>query len=66
VGGRSNGDHDFRVDAVDQSGGRIAVALSWADRQGTRHELGQVLTVEDGGIADLQDHRSGAAARRAL
>jgi hypothetical protein len=55
-----NGDHDLRVDRVEQRNGRFAVVISWAERDGTRHEWAHVLRLRDGMIVDMRDYASGA------
>ena len=60
------GDHDLRVDRVEQRNGRVAVAISWAEREGTRQEWARLLRLRDGMIIDVQDYRSGERALRAL
>jgi len=54
--GRTQGDHDARIDAVEQHGARVLVSFSWADRDGRRHRWAHVLTLEDGRIVDMQDY----------
>jgi ketosteroid isomerase-like protein len=61
-----NGDHDLRVDRVEQRNRRFAVVISWADRDGTRHEWAHLLRLRDGAIIDMEDYASGAKAVRAL
>ena len=68
---RLGGDHDARIDAVEQHGARIVVTLSWADKAGKRHDWAHGLKLRDGKIVDMQDYtnptRAGAATRlRAL
>ena len=60
------GDHDLRVDHVEQRDGRVAVVVSWAERSGKRHEWAHVLRLRDGTITDMQDYASGPRALRAL
>jgi ketosteroid isomerase-like protein len=63
------GDHDLRVDRLEQRNGRFAVAISWAERaerDGTRHECAHALRLRDGAIIDMEDYASGAKAVRAL
>ena len=55
---RLEGDHDARIDAVDQSGARIIVSHSWADKTGKRHDWAHVLKLKDGMIVDMQDYAS--------
>ena len=60
------GDHDQRVDRVEQRSGRIAVVISWAERDGTRHEWAHVLRLRDGLIIEMDDYANGERALRAL
>ena len=60
------GDHDLRVDRVEQRNGRVAVVISWAERDGTRHEWAHLLRLRDGMIIDIEDYASGKRAVRAL
>ncbi len=65
------GDHDLRLDSVQQRGDRAVVVVSWADKEDKRHQWAHVLTLRDGTIIDMQDYakpgRATAAARfRAL
>jgi hypothetical protein len=60
------GDHDLRVERVEQRNGRVAVVISWADREGTRHEWAHHLRFRDGLIVDMEDYPSGERARRGL
>jgi hypothetical protein len=60
------GDHDLRVERVEQRNGRVAVVISWADRDGARHEWAQLLRVRDGLIVDMEDYAGGERAFRAL
>lgn len=53
-----NGDHDTRIDAVEQHGACIVVALSWADKAGKRHDWAHVLKLRDGKIVDMHDYAS--------
>ncbi len=55
---RQDGDHDARIDAVEQHGARVIVALSWADKDGRRHDWAHVLKLKDGKIRDIQDYAS--------
>lgn len=63
---RRRGDPAFRVDAIDQTGERIAVAFSWSEHDGERRDFGQLLTLDQGRIRTMRDYRSGAEARAAL
>ena len=60
------GDHDLRVDRVEQRNGRFVVVISWAERDGTRHEWAHLLRLRDGMIIDMEDYASGKRAVRAL
>ena len=60
------GDNGLNIDSIEQVDNRVAVAFSWADRDDNRHEWAQVLTIENGGIADVQDHPDAASARKSL
>ncbi|MDQ3893328.1 MAG: hypothetical protein M3292_01485 [Actinomycetota bacterium] len=60
------GDHDLRVERVEQRSGRVVVVISWADRHGTRHEWAHDLRFRDGLIVDMEDYASGDRALRAL
>lgn len=55
---RQDGDHDARIDAVEQRGARVIVTLSWADKEGGRHDWAHVLKLKDGKIVDIQDYAS--------
>jgi ketosteroid isomerase-like protein len=55
---RKIGDQDYRVDRVEQRGSRIIVTVSWADKNGRRHDWAHVLTLKDGKIIDIQDYAS--------
>ena len=59
---RLGGDHDARVDGVEQHGVRVIVTLSWADKAGQRHDWAHVLKLKDGMIVDMQDSASPARA----
>ncbi len=50
------GDHDGRLDAVEQRGSRVVVAFSWSDRSDNRHDWAQVLELKDGKIVAMQDY----------
>jgi hypothetical protein len=58
--------HDLRVDRLEQRNGRLAVGISWAERDGTRHEWAHLLRLRDGMIVDMEDYASGERALRAL
>lgn len=64
---RQVGNHDARIDAVEQHGTRVIVTLSWADKTGKRHDWAHALKLKDGKIIDIQDYaiptRATAAAR---
>jgi hypothetical protein len=55
---RKDGDHDGRIDAVEQRGARVIVTISWADKEGRRHDWAHVLKRKDGKIVDIQDYAS--------
>ena len=55
---RLEGDHDPRIDAVEQHGARIIVTHTWADKTGKRHDWAHVLKLKDGMIVDMQDYAS--------
>ena len=55
---RNYGDHDGRIDGVEQRGTRVIVTLSWADKQGKRHNWAHVLNLKDGKIIDIKDYAS--------
>jgi hypothetical protein len=61
-----DGEHGLQIDWIDKVNGRVAVALSWLDRDDKPHRWAQVLTMKDGGIADLQDYADPDSARKAL
>lgn len=61
-GAKQNGDHDARVDSVEQHGERVVVAFSWADSEGGRHQWAQVLKLERGKIVDMRDYANPARA----
>jgi hypothetical protein len=44
----------------------MAVVVSWAERDGTRHEWAHLLRLRDGMIIDMQDYANGKRAVRAL
>ena len=56
------GDHDGRIDSVEQRGNRVVVAFSWSDSSDKRHEWAQVLELKDGRIIDMQDYAKPARA----
>jgi ketosteroid isomerase-like protein len=60
------GDHDLRVEHVEQRDRRVAVVVSWAERSGKRHAWAHVLRLQDGMIIDMQDYASRPRAIRAL
>jgi len=55
---RQVGDHDVRIDAVEQHGTRVIVTISWADKEGQHHDWAHVLKLKDGKIVDIQDYAS--------
>jgi hypothetical protein len=63
---RTDGDHDARIDAVEQRGARVVVTISWADKEGRRHDWAHVLKRKNGKIVDIHyasPKRAAAAAR---
>ena len=66
VGTTCSGDQDFRIDAIEQTGERVAVAFSLTESDGARRDFGQLLTPRRGRIIEMRDYRSGAAAHGAL
>jgi hypothetical protein len=52
------GDHDARLDSVEQRGDTVVAAFSWSDSDGRRHTWAQVLKLRDGSIVDMQDYKS--------
>jgi hypothetical protein len=42
------------------------VVISWAERNGARHEWANLLRLRDGLIVDMEDYASGERALRAL
>lgn len=56
----------MRVDRLEQRNGRLAVVISWAERDGTRHECAHLLRLRDGMIIDMDDYASGVCILRAL
>ncbi|MGH2716215.1 MAG: hypothetical protein ACRDM7_20495 [Thermoleophilaceae bacterium] len=60
------GDHDLRVDRVEQRDGRRAVVFSWAERAGRRHEWAHLLRLREGMIVEMEDYANGTRALRAL
>jgi hypothetical protein len=59
---RKAGDHDGRVDSVEQRGNRVVVAFSWLDRSDKRHEWAQVLELRDDKIVSMQDYAKPSSA----
>jgi ketosteroid isomerase-like protein len=53
---RKAGDHDGRIDSVEQRGSRVVVAFSWMDNTDNRHDWAQVLKLTDGKIIAMQDY----------
>ena len=53
---RNAGDHDGRLDSVEQRGNRVVVAFSWSDRSNKRHDWAQVLELMDDKIVSMQDY----------
>ena len=62
---RLEGDHDARIDAVQQHGTHVMVTFSWADKTGKRHHWAHVLKLKGGMIVDMQDHASATRAAAA-
>ncbi len=62
---RLEGDHDARLDAVEQHGARVIVTLSWADKTGKRHDWAHVLKLSGGRIVDIQDYANPTGATTA-
>ena len=62
---RRQGDHDGRIESVEQRGERIVVLLSWADKEGKRHEWAHALRLRDGKIIGMQDYANPARAAAA-
>jgi hypothetical protein len=60
------GDHDLRVDRVEEQNGRVAVVVSWAERDGTRHEWANLLRFRGGMITHMDEYAGGDGALRAL
>ena len=50
------GDHDGRLDSVEQRGNRVVVAFSWSDSNDKRHDWAQVLELKDGKVIHMQDY----------
>ena len=53
---RKAGDHDGRVDSVEQRANRVVVAFSWSDRDDKRRAWAQVVELKDGKIVSMQDY----------
>lgn len=53
---RKVGDHDARIDSVEQRGSRVVIGLSWADREGMRHDWAHVLELREGKILAIKDY----------
>jgi hypothetical protein len=49
------GARDYSVDSVQSRRNRVVVAFSWADKEGRRYGLVQVLRLRHGKIIDMQD-----------
>ena len=56
------GDHDGRLDSVEQRGNRVVVTFSWSDSNDKRHDWAQVLELKDGKVIDMQDYAKPARA----
>ena len=63
---RKVGDHDGRLDSLEQRGNRIVVAFSWSERTGKRHEWAQVLKLKDGMIIEMDDFAKRSRAALAM
>jgi ketosteroid isomerase-like protein len=59
------GDHDRRIDSVEQRGDRVLVAVSWSDEHDERRRWAHALKLRDGRIVDIQDYASPARAAAA-
>ena len=59
---RKAGDHDGRVDSVEQRGNRVVVAFSWSDRNNKRHDWAQALELRDDQIVSMQDYAKPSSA----
>ena len=57
-GHRRAGNHDYRLDSIEQHGDRVIVAFSWSDKDDQRHHWAQTLRIRAGRIVDIQDYRS--------
>jgi hypothetical protein len=55
---RKVGDHDVRVDSVEQRGSRAVIGFSWADRENRRHDWAHALELRAGKIFAIQDYAS--------
>ena len=55
---RKVGDHDARIDSVEQRGSRAVIGFSWADRESKRHDWAHVLELRDGKIFAIKDYAS--------
>jgi len=49
------GARDYHLDSVQSRRSRVVVAFSWADKEGRRYGLAQVLRLRHGKIIDMQD-----------
>jgi len=49
------GARDYSLDSVQSRRNRVVVAFSWADKEGRRYGLAQVLRFRHGKIIDMQD-----------
>jgi hypothetical protein len=59
---RKAGDHDGRLDSVEQRGNRVVVAFSWLDRNNKRHDWAQVLELTDDKIISIHDYAKSSRA----
>ena len=56
------GDHDARLDSVEQRSDRAIVAFSWADSDDNRHDWAHLLKLRDGMIYSIKDYANPARA----
>jgi hypothetical protein len=55
---RLGGDHDARIDAVEQHGTRVSSSSPEPTKEGQRHNWAHVLKLQNGKIIDIQDYAS--------
>ena len=60
------GDHDGRLDSVQQRGNRVVVAFSWLDTNDKLHDWAQALELKDGKVIDIQDYAKPSRAALAI